>query len=141
MASMGSSSSMSSNLGGGMTRLNSMSAMTPSDSINSMGRTDSMSSLVGRMDSMGRTDSMNNLGRSDPLSSLGRMDSMARSDSMSNMGRTDNVGRGETVKYGSPMLPSFMQEDTYNPNERDKQVITYEWVRTYISGKLLGKIS
>ena len=137
-ASMGSSSSMS-NLGGAMTRPNSMGAVTPSDSTNCLGRNDSINSLggvdtmnsLGRMDSMRRSDSMNSLGCSDPMNSLGRLDNMGRSDSMNNMGRGDSLGRGETVKYGSPMLPSFMQEDNYNPNERDKQVITYEWVSSF----------
>ena len=109
-------------LGGGMPRPNSMGVMTPSDSNASLGRNDSMNNSMGRndsMNSMGRNDSMNSMGRNDSINSMGRSESM---NSMSSM------GRGDTVKYGSPMLPAFMHDDNFNPNERDKQVITYEWV-------------
>ncbi len=75
--------------------------------------------------SFGRASSLNGLGYSDGLSrtsSLGQMAGMG--DNLGGVGRSD----GGATRF-NPMLPAFLQDDGFNPSERDKPVVSYDWVR------------
>ena len=125
---MGSNSNSFNNLGG-LSLPNSMGTLAHTDSMNSMNRIDSMSV-------MNRNDSMSSMGRNDSsMSSITRNDSMSsmtRNDSMSSMGRSDSM-----VKFNNPMLPMFTAEENFNPSEKEKLAITYEWVGTFILPQLV----
>ena len=66
------------------------------------------------------------------MNSASSIGGMSRTNNMTGMGRSDSMSALSRYEYmprfNNPMSPAFMQDEAYNPYEKEKAVITYEWV-------------
>ncbi len=129
--------------GGALNRAHSMSTLGQTDggslptSLGLIGHSETNLSALGHPTGLGRTDSLADMARMNSLAGMGRSHSMAGmglKDNMDAMGRSSGLagmGRSENSLSGmgrNPMLPAFMQDEGFNPSDKDKGLISYEWV-------------